>query len=89
MDEESRKLLEKFALPNVTPMSIKQIEAADAELVAAKNNRNRVEYLWTTTPAIILSLIDNHPEIDVLTYLDADLCFYSSPEPIFAELDGA
>lgn len=88
MDDESKTLLEKLALPNVTAMSILQIESTDLELVAAKNNRNRVEYLWTTTPAIILWLIDNHPEIDLLTYLDADLCFYSSPEPIFAEFGG-
>jgi len=88
MDNESKILLEKFALPKVSALSITQIEAADPELTATKNNRNRIEYLWTTTPAIILWLMENHPEIYLLTYLDADLCFYSSPEPIFAELDG-
>ena len=35
------------------------------------------------------ALLANHPEIDVLTYLDADLYFYSSPEPIFSEFQGA
>lgn len=89
MDHQSRNVLERFALPNVVTFSIEQIEAADPELVAAKDDRNRIEYLWTTTPAIILWLIENHPEIDVLTYLDADLYFYSSPEPIFSEFQGA
>jgi len=86
MDHQSRNMLERFAMPNVVTFSIEQIEGADPELVAAKNDRNRTEYLWTTTPAIILWLIKNNPEIDTLTYLDADLYFYSSPEPIFAEM---
>ena len=30
-------------------------------------------------------ILENNPEIDVLTYLDADLFFYSSPDPIFKE----
>ncbi|MGH8101383.1 MAG: hypothetical protein ACREIW_08795, partial [Chthoniobacterales bacterium] len=89
MDNQSRNMLERFALPNVVTFSIEQIEAEDPELVAAKNDRNRIEYLWTTTPAIVLWLIKNYPEIDVLTYLDADLYFYSSPEPIFREFQGA
>jgi len=89
MDDESRSILDQFALPNVVAIPIEQIEAADPELVAAKNDRNRIEYLWTTTPAIILWLIENHPEIDMLTYLDADLYFFSSPEPIFAELESS
>ena len=86
MDEETREILERFALPNITLVSMARIEEADPELAAAKNDRTRVEYLWTTTPAIILWLLENHPAIDLLTYLDADLYFYSSPEPIFAEL---
>lgn len=86
MDDETRAILERLALPRVTPLSIDQVEAADPELAAAKNDRTRVEYLWTTTPAIILWLLENHPAIDLLTYLDADLYFYSSPEPIFSEL---
>jgi len=86
MDEETRHILERFVFPNVTHLSMTQIEAADPELASAKNDRTRVEYLWTTTPAIILWLIESHPGIDLLTYLDADLYFYSSPEPIFAEL---
>ena len=89
MDEESRDVLDKLALQNVTAISLAEIERADHELAAAKSNRNRIEYLWTTTPAIILWLISNRPEIDRLTYLDADLYFYSSPEPIFAEFDAA
>ncbi|MEP6937660.1 MAG: glycosyl transferase [Chthoniobacterales bacterium] len=86
MDDDSRRLLERFALPNITAVSIEQIERDDPELAAAKSDRTRVEYLWTTTPAIILWLMEKHAEIELLAYLDADLFFFSSPEPIFDEL---
>lgn len=88
MDEEACNILERLALPNVSAVSIEQIEHDDPALATAKNDRSRVEYLWTTTPAIILWLLMRHPEIDLLTYLDADLFFYSSPEPLFEELNG-
>jgi len=42
---------------------------------------------WTITPTVILWLFENHSGIDLLTYLDADLYFYSSPDPIFEELN--
>src|SRR3712207_8793431 len=53
---------------------------------SAKSDRSHVEYLWTTTPAIILWLLTRHPEIDLLTYLDADLFFYSRSEEHTSEL---
>jgi len=42
--------------------------------------------LLDLTPTIILWILENISDIEVLTYLDADLCFFSSPDPIFDEL---
>jgi hypothetical protein len=65
-------------------------EHGDDELVAAKGNRSRIEYYFTCTPSIPLYVLRNNPDIDVITYVDADLYFYSSPQPIYDELgDGA
>ncbi len=86
MDEDSRIILDKLSLPHVCPLMLADIERDDPQLTGAKSDRSHVEYLWTTTPAIILWLLERHPEMYLLTYLDADLFFYSSPEPIFHEL---
>lgn len=86
LDELSRTLLQRLELPNVVLVPVHEIEYRDARLLAAKQNRTAVEYYWTLTPAIILWLLEEHPEIEVLTYLDSDLYFFSSPEPLFAEL---
>ena len=86
MDELSRAMLEQLALKNVIPVPFHQIEYGDAPLMSTKATRSLVEYYWTSTPTIILYLIEHYPEIEVLTYLDADLFFFSTPDPIFHEL---
>lgn len=70
----------------ITPIKLSELEAADPTLAATKSTRSTVEYYFTCTAAFQLYLLDRFPAIDLITYLDADLYFYSSLEPIFAEL---
>jgi hypothetical protein len=56
------------------------------ELAAAREDRSLLEYYYTCTPALIGHVFTQHPEVALLTYLDADLYFFSSPEPLFAEI---
>lgn len=88
LDEISRVILEKIAPPNVVPIPLHLIEQGDEALAAARGNRSLVEYYWTLTPTVLLRVFDMHPGIETLTYLDADLYFYSSPDPIFEEFAG-
>jgi hypothetical protein len=60
-----------------------------AAVLAAKANRNIAEYCWTMSSCFTAWLMDRHPEIDLITYLDADLMFFSSPEPLFVEMESA
>jgi len=55
-------------------------------LLAAKANRNVAEYCWTLSSFFTAWLMENRPEVDLLTYVDADMMFYSSPEPLYAEM---
>lgn len=87
-DELSRTILSTLDLPEVVPVPMHALEAHDPALLATKADRTAVEYYWTCTPTIILRLLERHPELDTLTYLDSDLYFFSSPEPLFDELAG-
>ncbi|MEA2697302.1 MAG: hypothetical protein QOI66_1573 [Myxococcales bacterium] len=86
LDELSRTILQALRLPNVVPIPLHAIEAGDEPLLTTRKDRTAVEYYWTLTPTMIRWIINHHPEIDVLTYLDADLFFYSSSDPVYAEL---
>jgi len=82
-DDLAHELLTKLDLDNVTLVSLSEFE--DSELLRVKTQRTRAEYCWTCTPSTALYVLNQFPYVDAITYLDADLMFFSSPEPIFAE----
>jgi hypothetical protein len=86
LDELTRTVLTALRHPNVVPVALHHLERNDHALLATRAGRSLVEYYWTLTPTLILRLIERHPDIDVLTYLDSDLYFFSSPDPVFDEL---
>jgi hypothetical protein len=73
-------------LPQVQLISLSDFEKNDAQLIQAKQNRSLIEYYFTCTPSLPLYVMDHDPEADVITYLDADLYFFSSLEPVYQEL---
>jgi len=85
-DEETHALLESLDLPGLQLISQAKFEASDTVLTATKTDRTRVEYFWTCTPSLPLYVFSHHPAVEILTYLDADLYFFSDPSPIFVEM---
>jgi FkbM family methyltransferase len=86
MDEMTRIILAQLAIPEIFLIPLHEIEQRDEALLKTKRSRSLVEYYWTMTPTIILRILERDRRIDLLTYLDADLFFFSSPQPIFEEL---
>jgi hypothetical protein len=89
VDDEAERLLRLLALPNLSVLPLTELEFRDPALAATKADRNRFEYCCTATPALPLHLLETRPELREVTYLDADLFFLSSPEPLFAEMGDA
>lgn len=89
MDAPSYEALRELRLPGVEPIALADFEHADVELLTAKNDRSRAEYFFTCTPSLPLYVLEHWPEVDLITYLDADLFFFSHPQPIFEELANA
>lgn len=86
LSQECHEALTHLALPNLSPIRLEDFEKGDEALLAAKANRNDLEYYFTCSPSLPLYVFKNNPEIDLVTYLDADLYFFSDPEPVFAEM---
>lgn len=89
LDHASEIALSKLQLPSVIPVPLSELEAHDQDLLGVKGGRSRIEYYFTCTPALICYLFKTHFEIGLLTYLDADLHFYSSLRPIWNEMGDA
>jgi hypothetical protein len=88
-DEGAKELIDRMELPGVETVSLPELESFDAELLSVKGDRTRVEYCWTSTPALPLYVFDAHPEAREVTYVDADMLFFSSPEPLYEEMGDA
>lgn len=88
LSDECHAALSRLALPNLVPIRLDAFEADNEALKAAKANRSLIEYYFTCTASLLDWLLRTRPEIDVLTYLDGDLYFYSDPSPIFAAFEG-
>lgn len=87
MDERARSILASLALPDVSLLSLAEIE--DEDLLKAKADRGVAEYCWTLSPCLPWYVMQLDPQIDFITYLDADLLFYSSVQPLFDEIGNA
>lgn len=86
LDDETLGAIDALAVPGLQSVSLSALEASASGLAQAKSNRSRVEYYFTLTPFLPLYLLDQYPDIQLITYLDADLYFYDSPLAIFEEL---
>jgi hypothetical protein len=86
MDDHAYRILDELRPPGLTAISRAELERHDPELAAVKDDRTQVEYCWTATPSIIRYCLTREPELEAVTYLDADVFFFSNPDPLFAEL---
>jgi hypothetical protein len=85
-DDFTYKTLQDLKLVEVVPISLKDFETGDEKLLQAKANRSRIEYYFTCTPSLPLYVLKNYPQVDLITYVDADLFFFSDLSPIYEEL---
>ena len=86
MDRVCYDILVQLKLPNVHLIPLEDFEAGDEKLLRAKENRRLIEYYFTCTPSLPLFILNRHPEVDRITYLDADLFFFSSLIPLYDEI---
>lgn len=87
MDQQTKLVLERLDLPFVTCITLTEVETA--ELLKAKTDRGVAEYCWTLSSCITWYVMQTYRQIDFLTYLDADVFFYSSVQPLFDEIGDA
>ena len=85
-DDLAFQVLNSLNLPRVVSISLGEFETT--ALLKVKAERSKVEYCWTCTPHVIRYVID-HYNLNQVTYLDADLCFYAKPTILLEELDSA
>lgn len=88
MESDARRTLEALALPGLVPLGIEQLEERDPELAAVRADRTPTEYCWSVKPSLCLDVL-SRDGASWVTYLDADMMFFSDPLALVDELRGA
>ena len=87
MDNQTKDILELLGMPFVDCIALKEVESE--QLLNVKASRGVAEYCWTLSSCFTWHVMQKHSELDLLTYLDADLLFYSGVQPLFDEIGNA
>lgn len=86
MDQETHQALTDMALPGVGLIALEDFERGDKQLQEAKKNRTQFEYCLTCTSSLPLFILNNFPDVDLITYIDADVYFFNDPASIFKDI---
>jgi len=86
MDRACYDILSQLGLSDIHLIALEDFERGDEKLLRAKQDRTPLEYYFTCTPSWLLFILNNYPEVDTITYLDADLFFFADPAPIYGEI---
>lgn len=83
MDDACAKALAEMKLTALSVIRLPELET-DA-LRSVKAQRTVAEYCWTLTPFLPSHVLQRRPELGRVTYLDADLFFFQSPQVLLEE----
>src|SRR5258706_10498865 len=89
LDQETQDILAQLAAPRIRIVPLRELEDWEPRLPAVRSDRTLVEYYWTSTPTWIAYVMSHVAEGQVVSYVDADLYFFGSPEPIEVEVGAA
>jgi hypothetical protein len=81
-------ILHELALPNVEIIPLAALEDAYPELAEIKATRKKIEYYFTLSPFLPHYLF-SQTTADRITYIDADLYFFTSPTAVLDSLGEA
>lgn len=81
VDDEAYSICQRLMLDNV--IILRDSDLGDPRLSAVKQSRRLNEYCWTLKPLFLLHVLRCYDFIDNAVSLDADICFFDDPTPIF------
>lgn len=86
LDDETYAEVSSWTDLNTRALRLSELEHRFPQLLTAKANRSRMEYVFTLTPWITTWSMERVDAGSFVTYLDADMAFFSSTAPIYEAL---
>lgn len=87
-DDDAADFFDKHSFPGVEICRLIDFERRNPELVSVKPTRSKAEYFFTCTSVWTADVARRNRDADLITYLDCDMRFYSSPASVFKLMEG-
>ena len=86
---ECERELRRIRPQGVEMVPLAELEKADPEFMRSRENRSLVEYYFTSTPCFLHYLLQKNQGIGRISYLDADMFYFSDPRPVEREVEAS
>jgi hypothetical protein len=83
MDDTAYSLLAKMKSESLIPIAVDEL--ITAEVAAVRRRTTHGQFCWVCQPLVCRYVLDRFGP-DMVTYLESDSMFFSSPEPLFEEI---
>ncbi|MCI5164705.1 MAG: glycosyl transferase [Candidatus Electrothrix sp. GM3_4] len=88
MDDTCFEVLDAMNLQSMHLVKLGELEEEDPPLKKVKPQRTSVEYYFNCKPSLALYILKKSETATQVTYMDADIFFFASPEIIYDKLEG-
>lgn len=83
MNDKCYDILKDKKLAGIIPIALEDF--MDDDLRRVKAERSRAEFCWTCSSCLLRYILKAYPQVELITYIDADLYFYNNPKVLIDE----
>lgn len=87
MDDRCYEILNDLDRDNIVAISLEEFMNGDLRRI--REERSRAEFCWTCSSYLISYILNKYRMMDMCTYIDADLYFYSDPKVLIDEFSAS
>ena len=87
LDEATSHNLRHLSVAGIQVVRLEDLEHAYPALLTVRDQRAGMDYIFTLTPWLVSFVMSSRPEVEWVTYLDADMYFFSGTEEVYRELE--
>lgn len=83
MNDKCYDILKAENLSGIIPIALEDF--LDDDLRKVRETRSRAEFCWTCSSCLLRYILKTYPQVNLITYIDADLYFYNNPKVLIDE----
>lgn len=89
LSDSCHDILTEMQLPGIQVLRINDLETFCPALKPLREQRSAAEFYFTCTPVLMQYIFAQMPDLELVSYLDADMYFFTPPDVVINEIGNA